>query len=63
MAVSYIITTWAIYPNGYINTRKCGIITALGKSQAKKGPMKFQKVFFLIIPETSTAFLIFLTPG
>ena len=46
MAVSYIITTWATYQCDYINTRKCGNITALGNLQTKRGPLKFPQVFF-----------------
>ena len=63
MVVSYIITTWAIYQWGYIKTRKCGNITALGNSQTKRGPLKFPQAFFLIIPGSSTPFLITFTPG
>ena len=63
MAVSYIITTWATYQCDYINTRKCGNITALGNLQTKRGPLKFPQVLFLIISGSSTPFLITPTPG
>ena len=34
-----------------------------GNLQTKRGPLKFSQAFFLIIPESSTPFLITLTPG
>ena len=36
----------AIYQCDYVNTRKCGNITALGNLQTKRGPLKFPQVFF-----------------